>query len=241
MKRHSGLIPLCLFVLSLPGVAMSASFDAQRVKTLDFESVPAAEVFSRIAAQTGIGVTLDGCPPANARVTANAVSGRLPVVLDRLTAALGCTWRERAGVVYVHGPAPAPFTVKEPAMPSAKPEDKVAETRVTAPATSAATAATMAAAQKPVEKAVAKEASSATVHPSITVRLGSTDIPTYALRDFLREQGMSLVWGAGDVASVTTVPGEYTGDTPLAAVDTLLRAHGLRGVYVRSNKTLYVR
>lgn len=225
MKRHSGLIPLCLFVLSLPGVAMSASFDAQRVKTLDFESVPAAEAFSRIAVQTGIGVTLDGCPPANARVSANAVSGRLPVVLDRLTAALGCTWRERGGVVYVHALAPA--------APSEKPEGKLAET-LAAPTTTAA-------AQQPVEKAVAKEVPPVPAVPAITVRLASTDIPTYALRDFLRRHGMSLVWGAGDVASVATVPGDYSGETPLAAVDTLLRAHGLRGVYVRSNKTLYVR
>jgi len=207
---------LACALLWLPSVAMCSDFAERRVTGLDFESVPAAEAFARIAAQAGIGVTLDDCPPAGTRVSARAVSGRLPVVLDRLTAALGCTWRERGGaggavsVLYVQGKTSAPLPA--PTAPMGKPADKVAETPAAVPAA-----------------------------PSITLRLGSTDIPTYALRDFLLSHGMSLVWGAGTVASVATVPGDYTGDTPLAAVDTLLRAHGLRGVYAHSNKTLYVR
>lgn len=235
MKRRRALLGHrlvhCLFAaVALPGLAQAIDFDSQRVSGLDFESITAAEAFSRIATQAGMGVTLDGCPPAGTRVSAKAVSGRLPVVLDRLTAALGCNWRERAGVLYIHGTAPA----QAQAAPSAKPAD--------APSTPVL-AQTVKQPEQQDEKAkvAMKDVPPEPVAPSISFRLGSTDIATYALRDFLLDHGMSLVWGAGDVASVTTVPGEYAGDTPLAAVDSLLRAHGLRGVYVRSNKTLYVR
>ena len=112
MKRRRALLGHrlvhCLFAaVALPGLAQAIDFDSQRVSGLDFESITAAEAFSRIATQAGMGVTLDGCPPAGTRVSAKAVSGRLPVVLDRLTAALGCNWRERAGVLYIHGTAPA--------------------------------------------------------------------------------------------------------------------------------------
>ncbi len=231
------------------GAANSADFSERRISGLDFEAVPAAEAFVKIATQAGMVVTLEDCPPADARVSARAVSGRLPVVLDRLTAALGCTWRERAGVVYIHGKAGSP-SARLPAAP-VSPVGKEAEKAATAPAAIAQPApdtvpsASDGKASTGVAAGVAIAAITPpalpTTTPSVTLRLGGADIPTYALRDFLHGHGLALVWGAGDVGSVTAIAGDYTGDTPLAAVDALLRAHGLHGVYARSNKTLYVR
>ena len=100
-------------------------------------------------------------------------------------------------------------------------------------------------ATKPAEPPVAtpkpEEPVKALSHAAFTLKLTSADLAAYALRDFLRGHGLALVWGAGDVGSVATVSGEYTGDTPLAVADAVLRAHGLHGTYARSDKTLYVR
>ncbi|MDD5389002.1 MAG: hypothetical protein PHD37_06635 [Gallionellaceae bacterium] len=189
-----------------------------RVSGLNFESQPAAEAFAKIAALAGIAITLDDCPPPAARISARDVSGRLPIVLERLTVALGCTWREHNGLVSIQRQA------ADKVEPPPTPVGKVAEASQVAATASATTTS----ASKPP-------------HAPIILKLAVTDFPAYALRDFLRVHGMAMVWGAGDVGSVATVSGDYSGETPLAVIDALLRAHGLQGIYARSNKTLYVR
>jgi len=234
--RHRLVCLLCL--LWLPGSALCAGLMETRISGLNFESQPAAEAFAKIAAVAGIAITLDDCPPPAARISARDVSGRLPVVLERLTVALGCTWREHNGLVSIQKQAASKVE------PPPTPVGKVAETSQVAATSSATSSATLPATttsdSNKTEVGGDAKASKPQNAP-IILKLAVTDFPAYALRDFLRSHGMALVWGAGDVGSVATVSGDYSGETPLAVIDALLRAHGLQGIYARSNKTLYVR
>ena len=237
MRRLLLLLVLAGACLAL-GTAHAGNLADARVTRLSFESIPAQEAFARIGAQAGLSIAFQ--EDVHALVTARSVSGRLPVVLDRLTASLGLTWEENNGVVVVHRK-----------VAGAKPGAMVGSEPVTTLPTSLAPAA-------PIGPAVASSANSvvatpaaatpkpeepikALLHAAFTLKLTSSDLAAYALRDFLRGHGLALVWGAGDVGSVATVSGEYTGDTPLAVADAVLRAHALHGIYARSDKTLYVR
>lgn len=215
-----------------------------------------------IGAQAGMVIAIH--EGVHALVTAKDVSGRLPVVLDKLTFSLGLVWEEQNGTVIVRkkrteqkpagavSVAPAAPVVSVPTAPAVVAQAKQPETIPVPPQPAAALPAkpvehpvaiatpagkTAAAAPKPEEPAKAIEQT----RPAITLKLTGTDLPAYALRDFLRGHGMALVWGAGDVGSVAAVAREYTGDTPLAVADAVLRAHGLHGIYACSDKTLYVR
>jgi len=215
-----------------------------------------------IGAQAGMVIAIH--EGVHALVTAKDVSGRLPVVLDKLTFSLGLVWEETNGTVVVRkkrieskpagavSAAPAAPVMSVPTAPAVVAQAKQPETIPVPPQPAAALPAkpveppvaiatpagkTAAAAPKPEEPAKAIEQT----RPAITLKLTGTDLVAYALRDFLRGQGMALVWGAGDVGSVAPIAREYTGDTPLAVADAVLRAHGLHGIYARSDKTLYVR
>lgn len=236
----------------LPFAVNAAPFAQTRVSVPDFEQVMPQDAFTRVARAGGVTLVLEGCPVNPALVSASGVSGRLPVVIDRLVAGLGCAWSESNGVVTVRGVqagAPErPIASPTRMSPSSTPANGGAPAVLAtpkgppAPVSAAPTIPADTVAQKPAEKAAEKPDSSVKpAAPSITLRLAGSDIPTYALRDFLVSHGMSLIWGAGDVASVATVPGDYSGDSALAVVNTLLRAHGLSGIYAHSNKTLYVR
>ncbi len=204
--------------------AAAAPFAQTRVSIPDFDQVVPQDAFARVAEAGGVALVLENCPAGPALVSARGVSGRLPVVLDRLTDALGCAWSERDGVVSIRH-ADTSLAALQPRQPDTA--------SVTQPASGGgmATGAPSSPVMAPGLTAVV---------PTL-LKLAYGDHLAYALRDFLRGHGMALVWGAGDAGGVTTVTGEYTGDNPLAAVDAVLRAHGLYGIYARSNKTLYVR
>ncbi|MDP2835172.1 MAG: hypothetical protein Q8Q28_18090 [Pseudomonadota bacterium] len=216
-----------------------------------------------IGAQAGMVIAIHD--EVHALVTAKDVSGRLPVVLDKLTQSLGLVWEETNGTVVVRkkrtepkpagavSVAPAAPVVPSPTAPAVVAQAKQPETLPVppqpAPALPVKPADPLVATSTPADKTAAAAAPKPDEpakgveppRPAFTLKLSSTDLAAYALRDFLRGQGMVLVWGAGDVGSVATVAREYTGDTPLAVADAVLRAHGLHGIYARSDKTLYVR
>lgn len=207
----------CLLLALLPGVAAATSlvtsFEQRRVTLADFDRLPPQAALSRVAEAGGFRLVLE-CPAAAGPVSAKGVSGRLPVVLDRLTRAIGCTWSEQGGVVTVRAPLPAvvlpPPAVTEGGMP-------LKPTGLPEPAISAPLAP-----------------------PSMpTLTLAPGDALTFALRDFLRTHNMNLVWGAGE--GIATIPGHYTAATAEAVVDAVLKAHSLRGYYARSLQTVYVK
>lgn len=242
------------------GTAQAGNLADARVAGLSFASITAQDAFARIGAQAGVVIAIHD--DVHALITAKEVSGRLPVVLDKLTGSLGLTWEEKDGVVVVRraekkpvavvGVTPAAPVVSVPATPTVVAQAKQSETapvlpqpaaalpsKPVEPPVAAATPAGKSAAAAPKAEEPAKEAEPP--RPAFILKLAGSDLPAYALRDFLRSHGMALVWGAGDVGSVAPVAREYTGDTPLAVADAVLRAHGLHGIYARSDKTLYVR
>jgi len=240
------------------GTAQAGNLADTRVTGLSFASIPAQDAFARIGAQAGMVIAIHD--DLHALVTAKDVSGRLPVVLDKLTGSLGLVWEEKDGTVIVRkkraeqkpiSAVSAPLAA--PAMPELMPHATVVQPKQ---AESIPLQLAAALPVKPVEPVIAasrladkpaasapkpEEPAKAVEQPAFTLKLAGKDLVVYALRDFLRVHGMDMVWGAGDVGSVSAVARDYTGDTPLAVADALLRAHGLQGIFARSNKTLYVR